>query len=41
MGNKMKNLVAKNAYKYNRSVIEPDKKKDYTRKLKHKHKQMD
>ena len=32
----MKNFVAKHAFKYNRSSVQPDKKKDYTRKVKHK-----
>jgi len=34
----MRNLVAKHARTYNRASIQPDKKKDYVRKLKHKHK---
>ena len=32
----MNNLTAKHAYKYNRSTIQKDRKKDYSRKLKHK-----
>ena len=34
----MKNPVAKFARMYNRSSVQPDKKKDYTRKAKHKNK---
>lgn len=32
----MKNPVAKYSSKFNRAVIIPDKKRDYTRKKKHK-----
>lgn len=32
------NPVAKNACKFNRASIQPDKKHEYTRKLKHKNK---
>lgn len=35
----MNNLVAKNAGKFNRATIQRDRKKDYSRKLKHKHRQ--
>ena len=34
----MKNPVAKFARMYNKSSIQPDKKKDYSRKAKHKNK---
>jgi hypothetical protein len=32
----MKNLTAKHANKYNRSIIYRDRKNNYTRKFKHK-----
>lgn len=34
-----KNPVAKFAHKYNRSSVQPDKKKDYKRNVKHKGRQ--
>lgn len=37
----MRNLVAKHAKTYNRSVVIPDKKRDYNRKLKHKKQHQD
>ena len=32
----MRNLVAKNASKYNRACVHVDRKKDYKRSIKHK-----
>jgi hypothetical protein len=32
----MQNIVAKHANKFNRASVQRDKKKDYSRKLKHK-----
>lgn len=32
----MNNLVAKHALKFNKATVQRDKKKDYSRKVKHK-----